>query len=111
MTPIGRRRRDLAGQAGPIDHVDHEIDVLIRRRLLLGQPLPTSAAGQDAPLGQFAVDAAALGILDRGGAAHHPARPVAGRAEGLLHAARHPQQHPTARPMSPGMITGWPMVR
>ena len=34
------------------------------------------------------------GVLDRRGAAHHPAGAVAGRAERLLHAARLADQHP-----------------
>ncbi len=45
--------------------------------------------------GQLLVDAAACGVLDRGGAAHHAAGAVAGGAERLLHAARLADQHPT----------------
>jgi hypothetical protein len=77
-----------------VDHVDDQANVLIRRRLFFGEPLPVPAAGDDALLGQFAVD---------------PPAPwqVVPKVRSML--APCPTRTQLARPMSPGMITGWPI--
>ena len=85
-----------------VDDVDDMIDVLVRRRLFLGQALLAARAGDDADRVELLVDAAARGQLDRRGAAHHPARPVAGRAERVLHAAGLSGQDPARRPHAAG---------
>src|SRR5262249_36868846 len=94
----GAHAGDLARQAGPVDHVHDVINVLVRLGLLLREALAALGAGDDAAGLQFLVDAAAAGVLDRRRPAHGPARAVAGRAEGALHAARLADQHPPRPP-------------
>ena len=94
-----------------MDHVDHHADVFIGGRLLLGQALPASAAGDDAGGGQFAVDASALAFCTA--AVRLISRPapwqVVPNARSML--PGRPTRTQLARPMSPGIITGWPMAR
>src|SRR5262249_39431252 len=89
---------DLLAEAGAVHHIDHLIDVLVRLGLLLRQPLAALSAGDDPARLQLLVDPPARRILDRGGAAHGPARAVAGGAEGLLHAPPLADQHPPRPP-------------
>lgn len=83
----GAHAGDFAGEVGAVDDIDDEIDVFVSVGLLFGEAFPASGAGDDAFGGEFLVDAAALSVLDGGGAAHDAAGSVAGRAKGLLHAA------------------------
>src|SRR4051812_22630788 len=86
--PDGPHARHLGRQAGLVDHFNNLIDILVRPGLLLRKALAALSAGDDAARLQFLVDAAAGGVLDGGGAAHRPARPVAGGAERPRHAPR-----------------------
>jgi len=52
-----------------VDYVDHEADVFVGVGLLFGEALPAAGPRDDALLGQLAVDATALGVLDGGRAA------------------------------------------
>jgi hypothetical protein len=58
--------------------LDNLVHVLVGRRLLFGQAAPAPRPGHDTNLGQFAIDAPSFGILGSCGAAHGPARAVAG---------------------------------
>src|SRR6185503_17557273 len=92
--PNGAHPGDLARDAGLMHHLDDVVDVLVCFGLLLRQALAALGASDDATRLQLLVDAAAAGVLDRSGAAHCPAGPVTGRAEGSLHAAGLTDQYP-----------------
>jgi len=92
-----------------VDYVYYYVNVFVGGGLFLGEAFPTSALGDDAVLGYFAVDATALGVLDGGAVRLSLGRRRDSGAEGLLHGAGLAYSIQLARPMSPGMITGWPM--
>ena len=94
-----------------MDHVDHALDVLVRRRLFLGQPLAAPGPGDDALLGQFLVDAAALALAMA--AVRLITRPAPWQVvpNDCSMLPGWPASTQLARPMSPGMITGWPICR
>ncbi len=58
--PHGTEPGDLAGDAGPVDHLDDLVDVLVSGRLFLGQSLVAPGAGDDAQGIKLFVDPSAL---------------------------------------------------
>src|SRR5262249_58657366 len=67
-----------------------------------GQALVAAGAGDEADGVQLLVNPPPLRQPDRRRTAHHPARPMARRAERVLHRARLARQDPARRPHAPG---------
>src|SRR5690606_28211016 len=92
----------FAGQTGVVDHLDHDIDVLVGGRLLFRESLPGAGVSDDSVFAEFALDLPAVRLAGGRATAQHAARTMAGAAERLLHAARLTDQHPTG----PAHVTG-----
>ena len=109
MTPIGRIRATFRHRSRLVDDLDHVVDVLVGLRLLLRQALPAAARAMT-PRASSSLSmrrpAASLTAAVRLITRPAPWQVVPKR---LLHAAGWPTSTQLARPMSPGMITGWPM--
>ena len=92
MTPSGRMRQTFFGQARAVDHVHDDGHIFVSCRLLFVKPSAVVREGEDALLLEFLADRAVLRGADGGGPREQPPGAVAGRAEGLLHRARLPDE-------------------